>query len=292
MSESKGMPRTAVVTGGNSGVGLAVAEALGKKGYTVWIAGRNAEKGANAVARLRPHCPAGVAFLQLDVMLFSSIEQFVRTLRPQLGGRLDALVHSMGIVSTKRKVSADGLEENWATQFLGRYLLTEALTPELSTSEDGRVVFVSANAPKKPQLFEDDPSLEKNFSTMRAIAQNQSACVLYQQMYADEHPSGPAINSAVAGLVRNTGITRAQSGLTRAIFGVMFRLFGITPAQSATNIVALASDPALKDISGSFFSKPQDLEKRQKLAYDETHVASLRRLLGRYAGVRNTLLSV
>ncbi|GHO90318.1 hypothetical protein KSF_003660 [Reticulibacter mediterranei] len=292
MSEEKGMLRTAVVTGGNSGVGLATASALGKKGYKVWIAGRNAEKGADAVTRLRPYCPGGIAFLQLDVMLFSGIEQFVRTLRPQLGGRLDALVHSMGTVGTKRKVSADGLEEGWATQFLGRYLLTEALTPELSKSEDGRVVFVSANAPKKPQLFEDDPSLEKNFSTLRAIVQNQSACVLYEQMYAADHPSGPAINGAVAGLVRDTGITRAQPGFARAIGGVMFHFFGITPTQSATNIVALASDPALKDISGSFFSKPQDLEKRQKLTYDETHVASLRRLLSRYAGVRNTLLSV
>lgn len=124
----------------------------------------------------------------------------------------------------------------------------------------------------RPQLFEDDPSLEKNYSNMRAITQNQSAAVLYEQMYAAKHPSGPAINGAVAGIVRDTGITRAQSGFT--------------------NIVALASDPALKDISGYFFSKPQDLEKRQKLAYDKTHVESLRRLLERYEGVRNTLLSV
>ncbi len=111
MSETKIMPRTAVVTGGNSGVGFAVAEALGKKGYKVWIVGRNTEKGMAAVARLRPNCPAGITFLQLDVMLFSSIEQFIRTIKPQLGGRLDALVHSMGTVGTKRKVSADGLEE-------------------------------------------------------------------------------------------------------------------------------------------------------------------------------------
>lgn len=291
MSEGKGMPRTAVVTGGNSGVGLAVAEALGKKGYKVWIAGRNAEKGAAAVARLRPHCPAGIEFVQLDVMLFSGVEQFVHTLRPQLGGRLDVLVHSMGIVATKRKVSADGLEEGWATQFLGRYLITKAFTPELSKSGDGRVVFVSANAPKKPQLF-DDPSLEKNFSNMLAITLNQPACRLYEQMYADEHPSGPSINGAVPGVVRDTGIAREQPGFARAIASVMYSLIGITPAQSATNIVALASDPALKGISGYWFSKPQNLEKRQKLAYDETQVASLRRLLGRYAGVRNTLLSV
>lgn len=286
------MPRTAVVTGGNSGVGLAVAEALGKKGFKVWIAGRNAEKGAAAVARLQPHCPAGIAFLQLDVMLFRNIEHFVRTLRPQLGGRLDALVHTMGIVTTKRKVSADGLEEGWATQFLGRYLITEAFTPELSKSDDGRVVFVSAQAPKQPQLFEDDPSLEKNFSNSRVVLQNQSACRLYEQVYAAEHPSGPAINSALAGIVRDTGITRMQPGFAKVVAVVMYSLIGITPAQSATNVVALASEPALKGVSGYWFSKPQDLEKRQKLAYDETHVASLRRLLSKYADIRNTLLSI
>ncbi|MBP2328905.1 hypothetical protein JOF56_009290 [Kibdelosporangium banguiense] len=292
MGERKEMPRTAIVTGGNSGIGLAAAKALGKKGYKIWIAGRSAEKGATAVARLRPHCPAGVEFLPLDVTLFAGIEQFVRTLKPQLGGRLDALVHSVGVVGNgKRVVSADGLEEGWATQFLGRYLLTEAFTPELSNADDGRVVFVSAQAPKNPRLFEDDPSLEKNFTIMRAIGQNQSACVLYEQMYAAEHPNGPAINGATAGLVKNTGINRSLPGFIRAISKGIFAVFGITVEQSATNVVALASDPALKGVSGYYFSKPQNVQKRQKLAFDEERVASLRRVLAKYATVRSALLT-
>ncbi|MEW2402363.1 SDR family NAD(P)-dependent oxidoreductase [Streptomyces sp. NPDC046862] len=291
MGERNEMPRTALVTGGSSGIGLAVAEALGKKGYRVWIAGRSAEKGAAAVARLRPHCSAGVEFLPLDVTLFAEIEQFVRVLKPQLGGRLDALVHSVGVVNVKRVVSADGLEEGWATQFLVRYLLTEAFTPELSNADDGRVVFVSAQAPKNPRLFEDDPSLEKNFTVMRAIGQNQSACVLYEQMYAAEHPNGPAINGATAGLVRNTGINRSLPGFVRVISRGLFSVLGITVEQSATNVVALAGDPALKGISGYYFSKPQNLEKRQKLDFDEEHVASLRRVLATYAAVRSALLT-
>ena len=291
MAEHEEKPRTALVTGGNSGIGLAVAEALGKKGYKVWIAGRTAEKGAAAVARLRPHCPAGVEFLPLDVTLFAGIEQFVRALKPQLGGRLDALVHSIGVVNVKRVVSADGLEEGWATQFLGRYLLTEAFTPELSNSDDGRVVFVSAQAPKNPHLFEDDPSLEKNFSAMRAIGQNQSACALYEQMYAAEHPDGPAINAATAGLVRNTGVNRSQPAVVRAIFSGLFALVGITTEQSAKNVVALASDPALKGVSGYYFPKPQNLEKRRQHAYDAEHVASLRRVLDKYEAVRSALIT-
>ena len=291
MSEHTEIPRTAVVTGGTSGVGLAVAEALGKKGYQVWIAGRSVEKGAAAVARLRSQCPAGVEFLPLDVTLFAGMEQFVSTLRPQLGRRLDALVHSTGVVNTKRVVSADGLEESWASQFLGRYLLTEAFTPELSNADDGRVVFVSAQAPKTPRLFEDDPSLEENFTVMRATGQNQSACVLYEQMYAAEHPNGPAINGATAGLVRDTGITRSMSGFAKAVTDVLFPVIGITAEQSAMNVVALAGDPALKGVSGFYFSKPQNLEKRQKLAFGDEHVASLRRVLAHHAAVRSALLT-
>ncbi len=292
MTEKEEMLRTAVVTGGNSGIGLAVAEALGKKGYKVWIAGRSTDKGAAAVKRLKPYCAAGVEFIRLDVMLYSGVEQFIREIKPRLGGHLDALVHSMGIVGTKRRVSADGLEEGWATQFLGRYLITEALTPELSQSDDGRIVFISANAPKKPVLFENDPSLENNYSNMRAITQNQSACRLYEQMYASEHLSGPSIYSAVAGIVRDTGITREQPGIAKALGKVIYKLIGITPAQSAANIVALASDSSLRGTSGYFFSKPQNLEQRQKLAYDEKHIASLRRLLVRYEDIRNSLVSV
>ncbi|MER6694029.1 SDR family NAD(P)-dependent oxidoreductase [Streptomyces minutiscleroticus] len=291
MSKRDGTPRSALVTGGNSGIGLAVAQGLGQKGYKVWIAGRSAEKGAAAVARLRPHTPAGVEFLPLDVTLFADIEKFVSALRPQLGGRLDALVHSTGALNAKRVVSADGLEGSWATQFLGRYLLTEAFTPELASADDGRVVFVSAQPPKNPRLFEDDPSLEKNYTIMRAISQAQSASALYEQMYAAEHPDGPAINGANAGVVANTGIGRAQPALLRMTSKAMSAAFGISPEQSAKNIVALASDPALEGVSGYCFPKPQNLQKRRKLAYSEEHLASLRRVLAKYATTRSKLLS-
>lgn len=288
--DDNGMTRTAVVTGGNSGIGFAVAEALGKKGYKIWIAGRNAEKGATAVTRLRPHCAAGVEFLPLDVTLFARIEQFLDALKPQLGGRLDALVHSTGVVNSKRVVSADGLEEGWATQFLGRYLLTEALTPELSKSDDGRVVFISAQLMGTPRLFEEDLTLEKNYATMRAIQQAQYACQLYLQMYAAEHPNGPAINGGLAGLVR-TGITRNQSGLLRVLLDAFTALAGISPERAAENFVALASDPAMKGVSGHFFPKPEHLEKRKKLAFGSDELLALRRVLAKYSETRRVLPS-
>ncbi|MGW0962545.1 hypothetical protein ACWD4K_26870 [Streptomyces gelaticus] len=71
----------------------------------------------------------------------------------------------------------------------------------------------------------------------------------------------------------------------------LFPVFGITAEQSAANVVAFASDPTLKGVSGFYFSKPQSLEKRQKLAFDGEHVASLRRVLANHAAVRSALLT-
>lgn len=57
--------KTAVITGDTSGIGLATAEAFLKKGAKVVIAGRNAQRGADAEARLKRVAP-GIVFRQTD----------------------------------------------------------------------------------------------------------------------------------------------------------------------------------------------------------------------------------
>lgn len=289
---NNGTPRKALVVGGNSGVGLEVARGLGQKGYKVWIAARRADKGAEAVAELRPHCPAGIEFLSLDLMESARIQQFLRTLKPQLDGRLDALVLSSGANSSSRVVSADGWEMGWATQFLGRYLLTEALTPELSRSDDGRVVFVGALAPDKPEIFEDDLAVSQNYTIMRSISQAQSAQRLYEQLYAVEHPNGPAINGGSTGSVRGTDIFRELTGFDKTLMTVVTALMGISAEKAAQNFIALAADPAFKGVSGHFFPDPKSAKKRTKLEYTKDQLDSLRRVLAKYADLRSTLLSV
>lgn len=290
MSQSS-TPRTAVVTGGNSGIGLAVARGLGQKGFKIWIAGRDAEKGRSAAAALRSDAPAGVEFIQLDVMRFAGIEQFLKTLKPQLGGRLDALIHSTGSNNSARVVSSDGLEAGWATQFLGRYLLTEALTPELSNSDDGRVVHIASLPPKKPHIFEDDVSLAENYTLIKSIEQAQSALALYIQQYASEHPNGPSMNSGMTGIVNGTDIRRSLTGFDKMFMGVMFGLFGISVERAAKSFIALASDPALKGISGHFFSAVERTDKHYKIAYRPDQLEVLRRVVAKYSANKSALVS-
>ncbi|OBH10633.1 SDR family NAD(P)-dependent oxidoreductase [Mycobacterium sp. E1747] len=63
MNDDRNRQRTAVVTGGSSGIGLGVAQALGQKGFRVWIADRDIEKGA-VVGAPEAIVPAGSSLTQ------------------------------------------------------------------------------------------------------------------------------------------------------------------------------------------------------------------------------------
>ena len=86
--------RVAVVTGGNGGIGLAMAEGLADAGADIVVAARNTEKGATAVTKIQA---SGVrsTFIQVDVRDPESISHLVESVVEQFGG-LDILVNNAG----------------------------------------------------------------------------------------------------------------------------------------------------------------------------------------------------
>ena len=92
--------KTAMVTGGNGGIGLAMADALAQAGANIAIAARNAEKGAAAVAQLTAH-GVEAAFIPVDVTDTASIEAAVAASADRFGG-LDILINNAGTNVRKR----------------------------------------------------------------------------------------------------------------------------------------------------------------------------------------------
>jgi hypothetical protein len=82
-----------------------------------------------------------------------------------------------------------------------------------------------------------------------------------------------------------------KSSLLGVVLNSITALAGITPERAATNFVALATDPALKGVSGYYFSKPANLEKRKKLAFGPDELEALRRVLDKYSELRGGLLT-
>jgi NADP-dependent 3-hydroxy acid dehydrogenase YdfG len=132
--------RVGVVTGGGSGVGRAIAEALSAAGATVALVGRTATTLEAAAADIgdRAHC------YPIDVTV--GVDDLVRQLL-QDHGSIDVLVHSAGVHSMGAVEAApiDDLDAQYRTNVRAPYALTQALLPALRRSH-GQVVFVNSSA--------------------------------------------------------------------------------------------------------------------------------------------------
>jgi retinol dehydrogenase-12 len=138
--------RTFLITGGNTGIGLATAVALARDGGRVHIACRSAAAGEAALARIKSASgSADVWLLPLDLASLSSVRacaaSFLATDEP-----LHVLVNNAG-VGGQRGSTADGFELHFGVNHLGHFALTQLLLERLAASGPGaRIVNVSSDA--------------------------------------------------------------------------------------------------------------------------------------------------
>jgi NAD(P)-dependent dehydrogenase (short-subunit alcohol dehydrogenase family) len=137
--------RTFYVTGANSGIGRAVAEALAARGAAVVLAARSEARTRPVVDAIRARQPGvPVEFALLDLADLASVRRaaaaFLETGRP-----LDVLINNAGVAGT-RTLSADGFDQTYATNHIGPFLLTNLLLPAIHRAPRGRIVNVSSAA--------------------------------------------------------------------------------------------------------------------------------------------------
>jgi NAD(P)-dependent dehydrogenase (short-subunit alcohol dehydrogenase family) len=143
--------RTALVTGGTSGLGLAMAAALAYAGLRVAVTGRSGQRAAQAASSL-----PGALGVEMDVRDEQSIARAVETAWSRLDG-IDMLVNNAGI--GMRTVNADFMAEPrgfWTvpaqgfrdvveTNLTGYFLVARQVTPRLLAAGRGRIVNISMN---------------------------------------------------------------------------------------------------------------------------------------------------
>ena len=124
------IPRTLVVTGGTSGLGLSVVQLFASRGYHVWILSRSQQKIDTVIKSIQQKHPTAVLHgLEMDLGEMSSVRQAVAQLKNQLSV-IDVLLcnTSMQLDDSYRQ-STDGIESTFASNHLGHFLLVHQLLP-------------------------------------------------------------------------------------------------------------------------------------------------------------------
>ena len=133
-----------LITGGTSGIGLAAAELFVAQGAAVMLAGRSADKGEEAVARLA-EAGGAAAFARVDVRDEDAVRNLVAETLSEFGG-LDVLVNSAGVIN--RILLTDLAQPDWDvvidTNLRGVYLVCKHVLPVLFEQRSGAVVNVAS----------------------------------------------------------------------------------------------------------------------------------------------------
>ncbi len=132
------MTKTAIITGANKGIGLAVAKDLTVKNYQVILACRDAAKGKMAEEFLGNNA----VFLELDLSKASSINQFVNQINSDYS-EIDVLYNNAGLIYRDFELTDEGYESMIAVNYFGSYRLALMLLENLHR-RSGRIVQVTS----------------------------------------------------------------------------------------------------------------------------------------------------
>jgi NAD(P)-dependent dehydrogenase (short-subunit alcohol dehydrogenase family) len=222
--------RTALVTGGNVGLGYQTVLQLARKGARVLLGARDRARGKAAVDRLGSEAPVSqVELVQLDLADLASIERFSTEFLASEQG-LDLLVNNAGVMAIpRRETTAQGYERQFGTNHLGHFALTGRLMPALVRRPGSRVVTVSSTQHRQAKGIDfDDLQGERNYGSWRAYNQSKLANAMFvleldrrlraaglEVVSAGAHPGFAATNLQIAG-PRSGGASLTAFGMRLA----------------------------------------------------------------------------
>jgi NAD(P)-dependent dehydrogenase (short-subunit alcohol dehydrogenase family) len=259
---------TVVVTGGNSGIGLETAVALGQLGARVVITARDQARGEAAVATIagRIGSAGSVELVRFDLADLSSVRAGAAEIL-QRCPRLDVLVNNAGVVLSERAETVDGYEATFAINHLGPFLLTTLLLPRLIESAPARIVNVASTAHVQARhgMPFDDLQSTQSYAGMRVYGMSKLANILFTLELARRlEDQGVTTNCLHPGTVR-TGYGADGDAKGFLALGIKIaKPFFLSPQKGARTSVYLASSPEVAGISGKYFVKCKPRNPRRQ----------------------------
>ncbi|MBN3959421.1 SDR family NAD(P)-dependent oxidoreductase [Nostoc sp. NMS8] len=215
-----------LITGGNRGIGFAIAQGLLAKDYEIIITSRSLDNAKLAAEKL----PGKVIPIELNVTDDRSINQAVKTLHQRID-RLDILINNAGVYPDRDinilTISRELLDSTINANTFGPIRMVQAFLPLLEKSSDARVVNVSSGYGALSDLSADVPSY-----CLSKLALNGATIMLAQALDS----KGIVVNSICPGWVRTD---MGGSSAPRS------------PEEGADTAIWLATD-APRNISGKF----------------------------------------
>ncbi|EEF49082.1 short-chain dehydrogenase TIC 32, chloroplastic [Ricinus communis] len=258
---------TAVVTGATSGIGTETARVLALRGVHVIMGVRNIVAAGDVKAAIIKEIPtAKVDAMDLDLSSMASVRKFALNFNSS-GLPLNILINNAGVATGKFMLSKDNVEQHFATNHLGHFLLTNLLLETMKrtarkSGRVGRIINVSSEGHRVSYhggiRFDNinDPS---GYSRYFAYCQSKLANVLHANELArrlKEDGANVTANSLHPGMIP-TNLFSSSSILSNSVAAGLFKMLsGVVlknVQQGAATTCYAALHPEVERISGAYF---------------------------------------
>jgi NAD(P)-dependent dehydrogenase (short-subunit alcohol dehydrogenase family) len=166
---------------------------------------------------------------------------------------LHVLINNAGGINAERKVTVDGLEYTFATNYVSTFLLTMLLLETLKASAPARIINVSSVAHTRGSIDFADLQGARRYAFPKAYGQSKLAQVLFTYALAQRlQGTSVTVNALHPGVVASN-FNNGMRGLPRVIGAAIYAVIGISAEQGAQTSLYLATSPEVSEISGKYF---------------------------------------
>ncbi|HEV2012998.1 MAG TPA: SDR family oxidoreductase [Candidatus Dormibacteraeota bacterium] len=247
------------MTGATSGIGLAAAVELARRGADLTLVARNPTRAAEAVRQINAVSTGRTADVMLaDLASQSSVRQLAGELLASYP-IIQVLVNNAGAVYSTRQMTEDGIELTWAVNHLAPFLLVTLVLDRLKARSPARIVTTSSGAHERAVIPFDDLNAERSWggAGFTRYGETKLANILFTAELARRlEGTGVTANSFHPGFVAS-GFNRNNGALMR-VGMVLTRPFARSAVKGAETLVWLIdSEEAGKTSGGYFFDQRQ-----------------------------------
>jgi len=246
--------KNCLITGANTGLGLAVSKRIATMGANTIMLCRNEEKGENAVLEVKKEIPnASVELMICDLSSMKSIQNVIEEFKGK-HSTLDLLYNNAAVMKKKRTVTEDGLETMFQVNYLAPFILMNSFLELLKNGSSPCIINICRPA-YKLRLDMDDLQFSKKYSMWSSFFKTKLCLIFASLEFSRRHES-----DGISVTMIDPESRPFKSELVRdmPLMGWFKNLFSVPVDRAAENILYHITSDEAKNKNGKVFKAKQE----------------------------------
>jgi len=247
-----------LITGGNRGIGKAIAQNLLEESQEVVIVCRNEVEGKIVAEELKSTTSnSKISVIQGDLSSIKKCKTLIEKIKAEHSD-INILINNAGIWLTEMQLNEDKLEMSFMVNYLAPHLLCHGLFPILKNNQPARIVNVNAGLYVKGKLDVEKTPYGLDFGSMKTYMNTKFCNVMSTIDFAKKiEGSGVTINAVHPGVIK-TGLGDSPKFLNKMV--KFFKRFWKSPEYGAIAPTWLALSEDLKNVNGKYYNEKEITE--------------------------------